>query len=386
VKKVFGIVLALALVLTMAVASAVPAAAVSAGTVNVCVGNPLAMQNSTYCISFHNEGTLKGADNDTIDIMFPTGTNVFWSTVVTVQKSPAPPPEPTPWCAPCDCDAATEWGPPASPLTFDSQKVGNQTIRIILYDAAQYVEKCNFVLIVVDNVTNPMSCSHHLEVGTSTHTPVDSEPYTIYCAKVELNGGVNPNTGLAVMNLISLPCYPIDSSIEAVLVDLFLRAQVTAGSAHPFSFSVWYYDNANKEWLKYASDTSFTDLKTIEAGKAYWIKPSTNIDIYIHGYPYIGGQGPPVKWCYPFCWNMVGFASTVAMNASEYLDYTVIPPAWTSAVQAIWRFDNAATNQWYVDTGWRSDGSGDFQMVPGRGYWMAFIAEACIIPPAPVSD
>jgi hypothetical protein len=383
VKKIFGIVLALALVLTMAVASAVPVAAVSAGTLNVCVGNPIAGENSTYCITFHNEGTLKSADLDYIDIMFPTGTDVTGATVIKLVKSPAPPPEPTPWCAPCDCDAQTSLIAETA-IDFEPQVVGTKTIRVVLNGTDEYIEKCNFVLIVVDNVTNPWSCSHMLEVGTSTHTPVDSEPYIIYCAKISLNGGVNPNTGLAVMNLISLPCYPLDTSIEAVLQTLFLRATVTAGTAHPFSFSVWYWDNVNKKWLKYASDSSFKDLKTIEAGKAYWIKPSSSIDLYIHGTPYPPGQGPPIKWCYPFCWNMVGFASTkTTINATEYLDYTIIPPAWTSAVMAIWTFDNTVDHQYYVDTGWRQDGSVDFAMVPGTGYWMAFIAEACIIPPAP---
>jgi hypothetical protein len=215
-----------------------------------------------------------------------------------------------------------------------------------------------------------------LEVGTSTHTPVDSEPYTIYCAKISLAGG-KTMAGFDKMNLISLPCYPVDTAIEKVLATLFCQKAATASSAKPFSFSVWYWDNVNKKWLKYVSDTSFSDLKTIEAGKAYWIKPSTSITIWIHGSPYPPGQGPPIKWCYPFCWNMVGFASLKSMNATVYLNYAKIPPAYSTAILAVWSFNSST--QLYHDEGWPTD----FIMTPGEGYWMAFITEACIIPPAP---
>jgi hypothetical protein len=377
VKKVFGIVIALALVLTMAVASAVPAAAVSA-PITVCLSNPIAGENSTYCIFFHNNSLLKGADLDFIDLMFPMGTVCTGATVVSVEKSAAPYTWPAS-CGPCACpvDYAANVAPaPVTPLSGYYQVASAKSIRVTLNVTGEIIDKCEFVMITVANVTNPWSCSHHLEVGTSTHTPVDSEDYTIYCARLVLAGGKDPLTGLDKMNLISLPCYPIDTSIEVVLADLFCLKAATAGTSTPFSFSVWYYDNVNKAWVKYVSDTSFDDLETIEAGKAYWIKPSTNAVVYIHGSPYPPGQGPPVKWCYPFCWNMVGFASLTAMNASQYLHYTQIP-FYGHAVLAIWSFDSG--NQIYHDEGWDTD----FEMTPGQGYWMAFIAEACIIPPAP---
>jgi hypothetical protein len=96
VKKVFGIVLALALLLTAALASAVPASAVTDGTVEVCLSNPIAKQASDYCISFHNGSLLKGDDGDFIDVMFPVGTDVSTVTAVEVWKSPAPLPPPPP--------------------------------------------------------------------------------------------------------------------------------------------------------------------------------------------------------------------------------------------------------------------------------------------------
>jgi hypothetical protein len=240
-------------------------------------------------------------------------------------------------------------------------------------------------MINIYGIVNPVSCEHHLQVGSSTHTPVASETYTIYCAKLDLVGGKNPDTGLDKMNLISLPCYPVDESIESVLADLFVRATATAGSAYPFSFSVWYWDNVAKTWLKYASDTSFDDLETIEPGKAYWVKPSQDATVYIHGFPYPAGQGPPVKWCYPFSWNMVGYASLVDDFASKYLAYTLIPPMYAQyCVLAIWDFDEST--QLYAPTTWNGQvppGVGnDPTLIHGQGYWMAFIAEGCIIPPA----
>jgi hypothetical protein len=382
VKKVFGIVLALALVLTAAVASAVPAGAVTEGTVNVCIDNPIAGKVSNYCISFHNGSLLKGADGDFIDVMFPYGTDASGATVITVQKSPIPPPAPALWCAPCACTNSTAWAWTGVTTVVVTPQAAAGFVRLVL-DPGEIIEKCYYVFINIADVQNPTSCEHHLQVGTSTHTPVASNTYTIYCAKIELKGGVDPITGFAKMNLISLPCYPLDTSIEEVLADLFLMKTITAGESNPFTFSVWYWDNTAKKWYKYASDTSFTDLQTIEAGKAYWIKPSRDIDIYIHGTYYIAGQGPPVKWCYPFSWSMVGFACNEAKLASEYLAAAKIPPMYIWAVLAIWTWDPTPPGH-YAPTAWDPTTSPitDATLTPGVGYWMAFLGEACIIPPA----
>jgi hypothetical protein len=355
VKKVFSILLALALMLTMAVASAVPAAAVEA-PIYVEVDNPIAKQDGDYTITFHNVGTLI-AGSDWIDIMFPFGTDVTGWSLVKLTTGP------------------TEHTATNLCLIGFIDTIAPDVLRIW---PGCNITKCMWVQIVVENITNPTSCDHHLEVGTSTHTPVDSELYTIYCARIELEGGVNQNTGLAMMNLISLPCYPADTSIESVLVDLFLLKTLTAGSSKPFSFSVWYWDNESDTWLKYVSDSSFTDLETIEPGKAYWIKPSRDIDFYIHGYTYPSGQGPPVKSCYTPSWNMVGFVCTEPKSTSVYLYYTMMPPAYTnSAVSSILGWN--ANTQSYVNLGWPYTAA---LLQPGAGYWMAFVDNACIIPPS----
>ena len=384
-KKVFGIVLALALVLTSVVASAVPAAAVTEGTLEVCLSYPLAKELSDYCISFHNGSTLKQTF-DYIDIMFPYGTNATTCSGVKVQYSAAPPPAaPPPVCGPCPCPVnwvAAAGDPPVFEATVTVNIIYPSTIRLHLNSGN--ITKCMYVLIEAYNITNPCSCEHHLQVGTSTHTPVASNDYTIYCAKIDLVGGKTP-AGADKMNLVSLPCYPVDPSIEAVFASLFMLKTLTAGTANPFTFSIWTYDTAAGKWYKYVSDTSFDEIATIDPCKAYWIKPSKKTTIWIHGYPYPPGQGPPIKCCYPPSWNMVGFASYTNMPASQYLFYTLLAPQFGQyCVIAIWGWD--PTNQIYAPTTWNGAltpaAANDPTLVKGRGYWMAFLAECCIIPPA----
>ena len=363
-RKLVSILVALGVVLSFSLMAA-PAAAVEE-PITVCLEEEVACQSDNYTIAFHNVGTLMATD--WIDIMFPPGTNAFFVSGVSVTKGAkksavmAAPPA-------CYCSGGAA-------VTTTYTKVSNTTIRVIL-SAGQNITKCDWVCITVNNVTNPASCNYHLEVGTTTHTPVDSEEYTIYCAKVALVGGP-PVAGISPMNLISLPCYPDDEAIEVVLKELYDKVVKTANDPEPFSFSVWYWDNESDKWLKYVSDTSFNDLTTIEPGKAYWVKPSAAVTVKIHGDPYPPGQGPPIKWCYPRCWNMVGFASLVSMNATDYLKYAKLPPSFTGdAILAIWSWNEVL--QVYYDENWGPSG---FMMTPGKGYWMAFFDEACIIPPA----
>jgi hypothetical protein len=255
----------------------------------------------------------------------------------------------------------------------------SRTARIYLDG---YIDKCEWVRIVLTDITNPKSCNHVLEVGTSAHTPVDSEPYTIYSIKMT----ICPDK-----ELISLPAYPADTKIEVVLADFFKKVADTANDPTPFTFSVWYYDAAAKKWLKYASDSSFKDLKTMEAGKAYWIKVNDCTDFYFKGEPYPEDQGPPIKFCqFVECWNMVGIASATDIYASDYLGNTLLSPTYTQyAVDAIFYWDN--TLEKYVATTWNGQypivggahGANDPLLESGRGYWMSFRDAACIIPLPP---
>jgi hypothetical protein len=352
VRKLISILVVLGLVLGFS-AIAAPVAAVSA-PITVEVDNPITGENSTYTIVFHNDGTLI-AGFDWIDVMFPAGTNATSATVVSVNK------------------AATAAKLVTAPVAvgFGVVQQGDTYIRIATDD----IYKCEWVEIVIDDVTNPAPCFHHLQVGTSSHTPVASEDYTIYSLKMCLSTG---------KNLISLPAYPEDPAIAVVLADLFAKVELTKNSATPFTFSVWYWDAAALKWLKYASDSSFKDLTKIEVGKAYWIKVNAPACFRFKGVGFPDDQGPPPKFCwYVRSFNMVGVTSTSNITASEYLKYTLLPPFFTQyAVVAIYEWSGTA----YVDLGWNGQyltPSGDPILQPGHGYWMAFIDAACIIPPVP---
>jgi hypothetical protein len=348
----------------LAVGATVPAAAVEA-PISVDVDNPIAGELAEYTIEFHNVGLLTWLSADWIDVMFPFGTDLSTVTGVTVTKA----------ASKAKLDTA-----PVAVLLFGyavmpapTGETAPRTMRIYLDDI---IDKCEWVRIVITDVTNPPSCNHVLEVGTSAHTPVDSESYTIYSIIMS----VCPDK-----ELISLPAYPEDTKIEVVLADLFKKVADTASSAHPFSFSVWYYDASAKKWLKYASDSSFKDLKTMEAGKAYWIKVNDCTDFYFKGEPYPEDQGPPIKFCqFVECWNMVGIASGTDILASDYLKNTLLAPFYTEyAVDAIYYWDEVAGA--YADTGWNGHYPAvvDPLLESGRGYWMSFRDAACIIPPLP---
>jgi hypothetical protein len=179
-----------------------------------------------------------------------------------------------------------------------------------------------------------------------------------------------------------------------VLADLFAEA----AKDPDFVFSVWYWDSDAQVWLKYMSDSSQSDLTTMEAGKAYWIKVSAAISFFFKGDPYPDDQGPPQKWCYPECWSMIGITGTAAMDASLFLKDAALPwPHQNSyAVSTIYGFTGGA----YFDTGWIAGprdntpawmgtyavawpGPSDYALQPAVGYFMSFLAPACIIPPLP---
>ena len=379
-KKLISIIIALAFTLSTVIAA--PAGAVSQGTIEVTVADPRSGLDSDYLISFHNDGLLLGADNQFIDIMFPKGTVLPDTIVLQVWKSNIR-------------DHAEELAPPATSIAVTPTRVSDGTVRIRL-GPGQHIDKCEYVAILIEDVKNPGSCFHHLQVGTSVAGPFSSDEYTIYSLKLELDPG---------KNLISLPAYPEDTAIEVVLADLFVKKQLEANLAVPFEFSVWHWDAWEEEWIVYASDTSFGDLATMEAGKAYWIKVNKPVDFYFKGVPYPECQGPPQKWCYPKSWNMIGITgdATATMWASQFLRNATL--GWPSqnqyAVSTIFGFASTPTLEpegqfydtgWFpgpiTDSDWMENDPGlapyvDVELKAGVGYFMSFLGEACIVPPVP---
>ena len=352
----------------MGVMSAVPAAA--ADDVRVSVLEPLAGETTTWTITFHNTELLV-AGTDYIDLWFPTGSDPTGAT----------------WTMGAGTTATGAKAALGS-IIGTATVFGTTQVRFDALNAT--ILGCQYVAIELVGVVNPASCFHTMEAGTSNCCLATSNEFAIYTAKMCMLKG---------MNLISLPSYPADTSIEVVLADLFFWAAFTAGTPIEFVFSVWHWDSWAEEWLIYASDTSFSDLTTMEAGKAYWIKVNYDAPcFYFKGTPYPAGQGPPQKWCYPECWSMIGPASTADIAASDYLSNAMLP--WphqnTYAVSTIFGF-NPVTQAWF-DTGWdpgqKDDVTwsfpdtaswllGDAELFITKGYFMSFIGEACIIPPLP---
>jgi hypothetical protein len=189
--------------------------------------------------------------------------------------------------------------------------------------------------------------------GSDHYAPGDSAP------GVSLTGG---------WNLISLPIIPFDTSIESVLAPL----------AFPYDLlSVWYYDRCEDQWLVYGE--GHTRLKTMEAGKAYWVRMRDPDDQ--HPDPEISGTYPYALWIfgtsapmppslpssYNVCagWNMVGFRSTEEMAPADYL--REFSPSEYGAIYG-WE---AYLQDWI---------SNPDKLVPGRGYWIPFSAAGTIHP------
>ncbi len=172
-------------------------------------------------------------------------------------------------------------------------------------------------------------------------------------------------------NLISLPIMPLDTSIESVLAPL----------AFPYDLiSVWYYDCCQDEWLVYDSgDTSFQTLKTMEDGKAYWVRmrypEEQHSDPSISGtYPYAlwvfgtkAPMPPGVPSSYDVCegWNMIGFRSMEGMAPEDYL----------------WDFDPSEYGAIYGWDPYLQDWvTNPDELVPGHGYWIPFSVAGAIHP------
>jgi len=315
---------------------AMPATAAQADSVYVIVDEPLAGETTDWMIKFTAASVY--AAGDTIDITFPAGATIGTFEDIGTGATQA---------AAKSADGLLAVNATATQY--------NRTIRLTITEG--FVAKYDHVIVNFTGMVNPASCFHTVQVQAVT-----SAEFPIYSLKMELVAG---------KNLISLPAYPEDEAIEVVLADLFAAAAADA----TFTFSVWYWDAAAQDWITYVSDTSFDDLATIEPGKAYWIKVSAAIDFYFKGDPYPSDQGPPVKFChYVKSWNMVGFASLTEMVAEDYLAYAKLEwPTYDDAVIIIFTWDAAAEAWEIIEM--------DEYLVPGKGYFMAFLDAACIIPP-----
>lgn len=359
--RTFSIVLAVMLLLAMLVAWVVPAGAALAGTLTVNVAEPLAMKSSNYTIDFVNTALLSGDAGDFIDVLFPSDTNVETPGVTAVTVT----------------HAASQENLTADPTAVSTSFYvqGVRTTRITV-SGGDSIPGSNWVRVVLQNVKNPAAGWYELLVGTSNAAPVASDEYEILLGDDQFS--VPLYSG---WNLISVPLVPNYADIEIVLSDILDDI-----------LGVWHYDAAAATWLAYAPGAP-SDLATMEDGKAYWVIMKAGASLLVEGSRYPPCGGPPVKYCYVKGWNMIGALSLEDIWASEYLFDTML--AWpnqnTYAVSRVFGFN--ASVQLYYDTGWapgqRDDNTwmgispGDVELEPGRGYFLSFLAYACIIPPIP---
>jgi hypothetical protein len=128
--------------------------------------------------------------------------------------------------------------------------------------------------------------------------------------------------------------------------------------------SVWHWDAAAKRWYSFAPGAS-SDLTSMRDGKAYWINMKAAQTLNLAGREMpVGSQLPP-SYDVVVGWNMVGFKS-IANNvtAKGYLGGTEY------------------VRIYYFESGtWKSIPSPYEDLLkPGLGYWVAFTAPGTIYP------
>jgi hypothetical protein len=359
VKKISGIVLALALVLSMGV-MATPVSA--AHDITVTVTNPLAGSTGDYTITFTMQQPLDAGEY--IDITFPSDPVIAGITEVEVYGTDSN-------GVVHDLAGANWYSRGAGDLAV--VQIGN-TLRITLTGVGAQGPPGDLIAGVAHPVTviiygathPPEQCFHTLWVGTSQETASESPQYNIFLYKFCLRAG---------WNLISLPCIPEDPDIKVVLADLIAREETACEP--PFSFRVYFYDCAT--WYAFNND-SYASLTEMTECHAYWIWVSDDICFYIKCEYYPAPPGPPLKKCYHECWNMVGFTSNVnrdpfvpALHAWAAYMASLAPP---DTVAYIVGWDAVAQD-------WDPVIQGVDDLVVGQGYWMSFTVDACFTPPPP---
>ncbi len=125
-------------------------------------------------------------------------------------------------------------------------------------------------------------------------------------------------------NFISLAKAPSDTSIGTVLAGVLSDVQI-----------VWAFDNAAKQWLRYAPLATDNSLSVMEPGLGYWIYANQDTSINTTGW--LPNSGPTAHLYTG--WNLVGYGDTDDASVSTALSR--IPGKWS----ILWTWDS---NQWYA--------------------------------------
>jgi hypothetical protein len=135
-------------------------------------------------------------------------------------------------------------------------------------------------------------------------------------------------------NLISLPINPKDTDIADVLAPI--NGQYAAVHA---------YDG--KEYESYYPGDASSKLKTMQAGRGYWIFMSQAVSLLVKG------TRATKSITFDKEWNLVGYNSTTPMSATQALAST------GGKVAALYSYNNATNTYEVAQT-----------LQPGVGYWL----------------
>jgi uncharacterized repeat protein (TIGR01451 family) len=160
-------------------------------------------------------------------------------------------------------------------------------------------------------------------------------------------------------NLMSLPQIPTNGSGVKV-TDINTILAVISGQV----IVVWYYDPATG-WHSF-SPGGPVDLATMEDGKAYFMNMKAGgATLHINnGVDILPPPNLPPEYSVVPGWNMVGFKSTTARTAGDYL---------LACVGKCTRIYGMVNGAYFV----LQPGE---NMVPGLGYWISFTANGTIFP------
>jgi uncharacterized repeat protein (TIGR01451 family) len=153
-------------------------------------------------------------------------------------------------------------------------------------------------------------------------------------------------------NLISLPLIPNNSAIATVLAGVLGNVSIVYG-----------YD-PSAGWKSYIPGGPTPSLTTMVDGKGYWINMIAAATLTVNGVVNPLPPTTPPAYSVAAGWNLIGFKSTTAMTAGDYL--AAIAGQWTR----IWGYTNG---QYGAVTS-----SGMLQ--PGGGYWIAVTSAGTIFP------
>ena len=164
-------------------------------------------------------------------------------------------------------------------------------------------------------------------------------------------------------NLISPPLIPEDEDIDTVLKPVI-----------PTVTEVWTYDASRGTWLwaevivdARGRTRVIGSLRTIEDGKAYWIKASDEEFLPIEGYVVKPMETPPTYPVYEG-WNLIGYKGVEPMKVKDYLGDVL------SSTVMIVGYDPYSGMFYNL--------SPEDELIPGYGYWLYVTEDEVIVPPA----